>query len=120
MFQLFFLDLSSFEEAIEEIEDEQEQAAASKMVIMIACILVGGIIVFAVATMVGFKTDLCAFEDSETPNKTKHFKVEKSGASVPVVKSKPVTMDELAKWMQKQCEEEGNSCGTSMTSADTQ
>jgi len=109
------------EEAIEEIEDEQEQAAATKMVIMIACILVGGIIVFAIATMVGFKTDICAFEDNETssPKKTKHFKVEKSGPA-PVVKSKPVTMDELAKRMQKQCEDEGNSCGTSMTSADTQ
>jgi hypothetical protein len=109
------------EEAIEEIEDEQEQAAATKMVIMIACILVGGIVVFAIATMVGFKTDICAFEDNEnsSPKKTKHFKVEKSGPE-PVVKNKPVTMDELAKRMQQQCEEEGNSCGTSMTSADTQ
>jgi hypothetical protein len=109
------------EEAIEEIEDEQEQAAATKMVIMIACIIVGGIIVFSIATLVGFKTDICAFDNddvSASTKKTKHFKQDKAGIPEPVVMGKPMTMDELARKMQAEAGE-GESCGTSMTSAES-
>lgn len=112
------------EEAIEEIEDEQEQAAATKMVVMIACIIVGGIIVFSIATLVGFKTDICAWESDETATnvvsakKTKQFKHDKAGIPEPVVMGKPMTMDELARKMQAESTGEGESCGTSMTSAE--
>ena len=107
------------EEAIEEIEDEAEQAAATKMVVMIACIIVGGIIVFSVATMVGFKTDICAWESDEAVavQKSKQFKSMKVVNSEQVIKS-PMTMDDLAKKMQAEAESQGESCGTSMTSAE--
>jgi len=107
------------EEAIEEIEDEEEQAAATKMVVMIACIVVGGIIVFSIATLVGFKTDVCAFADNDevvVSKKTKQFKQDKSGLPEPVVMGKPMTMDQLAKKMQQEAGQD--SCGTSMTSAE--
>merc|ERR1739848_327935 len=106
------------EEAIEEIEDEQEQQQATKMVVMIICIIIGGVLVFSIATLVGFKTDICAWEsdDHVTTKKNKQFKSqEKSAVPEPVVMGKPMTMDELARKMQQ---EGSDSCGTSMTSAE--
>jgi len=88
-------------------EEEMKENYAARAIAIIACFVIGGIILFAIALYISMQSDCLGFAPTKKSGK---MKVEKSGSAIPkVVVAGPAMTDE------KQL---NNSCGSSLTSAE--